>query len=61
MHFLYRLLIKQYIYLKENGLIIGQEKDVQGNQEIPAEYPENKGGPLFVRAGAIIPTQVVKE
>ncbi len=35
-------------------------KRYKGNQEIKAEYPENKGGPLFVRAGAIIPTQVVK-
>jgi alpha-glucosidase (family GH31 glycosyl hydrolase) len=32
----------------------------QGNQEIPAEYPKDKGGPLFVKAGAIIPTQTVK-
>jgi alpha-glucosidase (family GH31 glycosyl hydrolase) len=36
-------------------------KRLQGNQEIPAEYPENRGGPLFVRAGAIIPTQAVQE
>jgi alpha-glucosidase len=35
-------------------------KRLTGNQEIPAEYPENKGGPLFIKAGAIIPTQVVK-
>ena len=33
----------------------------KGNQEIPAEYPENKGGPLFIKAGAIIPTQIVKD
>ncbi len=32
----------------------------QGKQEIPATYPENKGGPLFVKAGSIIPTQLVK-
>jgi len=32
----------------------------QGNQEIPAEFPKDKGGPLFVKAGAIIPTQAVK-
>jgi len=32
----------------------------QGNQEIIAQYPENRGGPLFVKAGAIIPTQAVK-
>lgn len=35
-------------------------KKWQGNQEIPATYPEDKGGPLFVKAGAIIPTQAVK-
>jgi alpha-glucosidase (family GH31 glycosyl hydrolase) len=33
----------------------------KGNQEIRAEYPENKGGPLFIKAGAIIPTQIVKD
>ena len=33
----------------------------RGNQEITAEYPENKGGPLFIKAGAIIPTQAVKD
>jgi alpha-glucosidase (family GH31 glycosyl hydrolase) len=31
----------------------------QGKKEIPAKYPENKGGPLFVKAGSIIPTQQV--
>ena len=36
-------------------------KRYKGNQEIKAEYPENKGGPLFVKAGAIIPTQIVKD
>jgi alpha-glucosidase (family GH31 glycosyl hydrolase) len=35
-------------------------KRLQGNQEIPAEFPKDKGGPLFVKAGAIIPTQAVK-
>jgi alpha-glucosidase len=34
-------------------------KRYHGNQEIRAEFPEDKGGPLFVKAGAIIPTQVV--
>ena len=28
----------------------------EGPKDLPAAYPENRGGPLFVRAGAIIPT-----
>lgn len=32
---------------------------VEGGREIAAEFPENRGGPLFVKAGAIIPTQEV--
>jgi alpha-glucosidase (family GH31 glycosyl hydrolase) len=30
---------------------------VDGPVEIPVEYPENRGGALFVKAGAIIPMQ----
>ncbi len=29
----------------------------KGPIETPTEFPENRGGPLFVKAGAIIPTQ----
>lgn len=32
-------------------------KHVQGPIEIPVRFPENKGGPLFVKSGAIIPSQ----
>lgn len=32
----------------------------QGEQEIEAEFPKDKGGPLFVKSGSIIPTQEVK-
>ena len=50
------------VYLPEGEWIdYWTGKRLQGNQEIPADYPENKGGPLFVKAGAIIPTQAVKE
>jgi alpha-glucosidase len=49
------------VYLPEGEWIdYWTKKRCQGKQEIPAEYPEDKGGPLFVKAGAIIPTQVVK-
>jgi len=32
----------------------------QGKQEIEAEFPEDKGGPLYIKAGSIIPTQSAK-
>ncbi|HNW56181.1 MAG TPA: glycoside hydrolase family 31 protein [Bacteroidales bacterium] len=49
------------VYLPEGEWIdYWTGKKMKGNQEISAEYPENKGGPLFVKAGAIIPTQAVK-
>ena len=35
-------------------------KRLQGKREIPAEYPDDKGGPLFVKVGSIIPTQKVE-
>lgn len=35
-------------------------KTWQGNQEIDADFPEDKGGCLFVKAGSIIPTQSAK-
>ncbi len=50
------------VYLPEGEWIdYWTGKRISGNQEIPAVYPENKGGPLFVKAGAIIPTQAVRE
>jgi alpha-glucosidase (family GH31 glycosyl hydrolase) len=36
-------------------------KHYEGGQVIPAVCPENRGGPLFVKAGAIIPTQTVRQ
>lgn len=34
-------------------------KMYKGKQVIHAEFPENRGGPVFVKAGAVIPTQEV--
>ena len=49
------------VYLPEGEWIdYWTKKRWQGSQEIHAEYPKDKGGPLFVKAGAIIPTQAVK-
>ncbi|VAW17988.1 Alpha-glucosidase [hydrothermal vent metagenome] len=49
------------VYLPEGEWIdYWTGKRWQGKQEIAAQFPEDKGGPLFVRAGAIIPTQEVK-
>lgn len=48
------------VYLPEGEWIdYWTGKKLNGRQVIPAEYPENKGGPLFVKAGSIIPTQKV--
>lgn len=33
---------------------------IAGGRVVPAEFPQDRGGPLFVRAGAIIPTQATK-
>ena len=35
-------------------------KSISGGLEINASFPEDKGGPLYVRSGAIIPTQEIK-
>jgi len=49
------------VYLPEGEWIdYWTGKRLRGKQEIPAEFPEDKGGCLFVKAGAIIPTQSVK-
>ena len=32
----------------------------EGGQTLPSEVPEDRGGPLFIRVGAIIPTQADK-
>lgn len=36
-------------------------KVLAGGQEIKVEVPENRGGPLYIRGGAIIPTQADKQ
>ena len=36
-------------------------KAYEGGQEIPAAYPEDRGGVLFIRGGAIIPTEKPKQ
>ena len=52
---------QEIVYLPEGEWIdYWTGKTWQGKQEIKAEFPEDKGGPLFVKAGAIIPTQAVK-
>ncbi|MCE5348134.1 MAG: DUF5110 domain-containing protein [Bacteroidales bacterium] len=49
------------VYLPEGEWIdYWTGKRLKGNQEINAVFPENKGGPLFIKAGAIVPTQAVK-
>ncbi len=49
------------VYLPEGGWIdFWTGETHHGSQVIPARFPENRGGPLFVKAGAIIPTQAVK-
>jgi alpha-glucosidase len=49
------------VYLPEGEWIdYWTGKRWQGKQEIPAEFPKDKGGLLFVKAGALIPTQLVK-
>ena len=36
-------------------------KIYEGGQEITVDVPENRGGPLFIRGGAIIPTEEPKQ
>ena len=36
-------------------------KEYEGGQEITVSVPENRGGPLFIRGGAIIPTEKPKQ
>ncbi len=36
-------------------------KCYEGGQEITVDVPENRGGPLFIRGGAIIPTEEPKQ
>ena len=36
-------------------------KVYEGGQEITVDVPENRGGPLFIRGGAIIPTEEPKQ
>ena len=36
-------------------------KEYEGGQEITVKVPENRGGPLFIRGGAIIPTEKPKQ
>ncbi len=46
------------VYLPEGRWIdYWTSKVLEGPVEIPVEYPENRGGALFVKAGAIIPMQ----
>jgi alpha-glucosidase len=48
------------VYLPEGEWIdYWTGKHFNGRQEIPSEYPEDRGGPLFVKSGSIIPTQKV--
>jgi alpha-glucosidase (family GH31 glycosyl hydrolase) len=48
------------VYLPEGEWIdYWTGKHYDGRQEMPSQFPEDKGGPLFVKAGAIIPTQKV--
>ena len=49
------------VYLPEGEWIdFWTGKMYKGKQVIPSEFPENRGGSVFVKAGAIIPTQKVK-
>jgi len=49
------------VYLPNgNWIDYWTNQKVKGNREIKASYPKNRGGSLFVREGAIIPTQDVK-
>jgi alpha-glucosidase (family GH31 glycosyl hydrolase) len=46
------------IYLPEgNWIDFWTGKKYNGNQDVEPEIPASKGGPLFVKAGAIIPCQ----
>lgn len=48
------------VYLPEGEWIdYWTGKHYDGRQQMASKYPEDKGGPLFVKAGAIIPTQKV--
>ncbi|MEI8245701.1 MAG: TIM-barrel domain-containing protein [Lentisphaerota bacterium] len=65
--FIYQYMFGQYflvsafadtVYLPEGRWVdYWTSKMIQGPVEIPVEYPENRGGALFVKAGAIIPMQ----
>ena len=45
------------IYLPEGTWIdYWTDAELHGPVDLPCEFPEDRGGPLFVRAGAIIPT-----
>jgi|LSQX01.1.fsa_nt_gb alpha-glucosidase (family GH31 glycosyl hydrolase) len=49
------------VYLPEGEWIdYWTGKHYDGRQEIASEFPEDRGGPLFIKAGSIIPTQKVR-
>jgi alpha-glucosidase (family GH31 glycosyl hydrolase) len=49
------------VYLPEGEWIdYWTGKRYKGRQEIASEFPEDRGGPLFVKAGSIIPSQKVR-
>ena len=49
------------VYLPEGEWIdYWTGKHFNGRQEVASEFPDDRGGPLFIKAGAIIPTQKVK-
>ena len=51
------------IYLPEGEVWINAWNGelVSGGREVNIDVPENRGGPLYIRGGAIIPTQAEKQ